>query len=60
VDGLLVNEQNFTLKDALKYALSNSSFVDSAQNLAVIRTKEIFDFEKNFAKIFDLVRKYSK
>ena len=60
VDGLLVDEQNFTLKDALEYALNNSSFVDSAQNLAVIRTKEIFDFEKNFAQIFDLVRKYSK
>ena len=60
VDGLLVDEQTFTLKDALEYALNNSSFVDSAQNLAVIITKEIFDFEKNFAQIFDLVRKYSK
>lgn len=60
VDGLLVDDQIFTLKDALEYALNNSSFVDSAQNLAVTRTKEYFDFERNFSQIFNLVRKNLK
>ena len=60
LDGLLVDDQIFTLKDALEYALNNPNFVDSAQNLAVTRTKEYFDFEKNFSQVFDLVRKIPK
>ncbi len=60
VDGLLVDEQNLTLKGALELALKNIDFVNSAQRLAIARTKENFDFEKNFAQIFDLVSDNSK
>lgn len=60
VDGLLVGDNNLTLKEALEYALNNSGFVDSAQNLAVARTRELFEFEKTFTQIFSLVAENSK
>ena len=54
-DGLLVNNIGFSLEGALKYALEDSSFVESAQALAIKNTRRQFGSNKNFENIYDVV-----